>query len=109
MVPIPSYQGGKFRPKLSWQRLFTLLAAALCLATPADGQIPPWPTTINGYPPCLPPPPEKGPRPPTGKDSVPAFVDNVNQNDAAFEVLLGQGRILTTKENLAARGKEGAL
>jgi pilus assembly protein CpaC len=40
---------------------------------------------------------------------VPAFVDNLTQNDAAFEVLLGQGRILTTKEKLAARGKEGAL
>jgi pilus assembly protein CpaC len=40
---------------------------------------------------------------------VPAFVDGVSITDAGFEVVLGQGRILTTKEDIAARGKPSAL
>src|SRR5262245_927326 len=45
--------------------------------------------------PALPPAPEKPPRPLTGADSVASFVDNLSSNDAAFEVIVGQGRILT--------------
>ncbi|MGO8903661.1 MAG: type II and III secretion system protein family protein [Isosphaeraceae bacterium] len=42
------------------------------------------------------------PRPASGSRSVPSFVDSLKGNDAAFEVLVGQGRILTVKEDLAA-------
>ena len=59
--------------------------------------------------PALPPLPQKGPRPLAGPDSVPAFVDNLTGNDAAFEIIVGQGRILSTKVDIAVAGKEPAL
>jgi pilus assembly protein CpaC len=40
------------------------------------------------------------PRPATGARSVQSFVDSLKGNDAAFEVNVGQGRILTVKEDL---------
>jgi pilus assembly protein CpaC len=40
---------------------------------------------------------------------VEAFVEGASVADAAFEVVVGQGRILTTKEDIAARGKPSAL
>jgi pilus assembly protein CpaC len=57
----------------------------------------------------LPTPPVKSPRPATGTGSVAEFTESVSQNDAGFEVLVGQGRILTTRVDLAARGKAPAL
>jgi pilus assembly protein CpaC len=42
------------------------------------------------------------PRPASGPRSVQSFVDTLKGNDAAFEVNVGQGRILTVKEDLAA-------
>jgi|GEM_PF-4669837 len=41
-------------------------------------------------------------RPASGPGSVPSFIDGLKGNDAAFEVNVGQGRILTVKEDLAA-------
>ncbi len=52
-----------------------------------------------------PPAPEKAPRPLTGANSVGSFIDGLSNNDAAFEVIVGQGRILTLKESLAVKGK----
>jgi len=40
-------------------------------------------------------------RPATGPGSIPSFIDGLKGNDAAFEVNVGQGRILTVKEDLA--------
>jgi hypothetical protein len=40
--------------------------------------------------------PVEGPR------SVSPFIDRMRGNDAAFEVVVGQGRILTTKEPITA-------
>jgi pilus assembly protein CpaC len=40
---------------------------------------------------------------------VSSFVDGLSSNDAGFEVLVGQGRILTLKEELAVRGKQEPL
>ena len=40
------------------------------------------------------------PRPATGARSVTSFVDSLKGNDAAFEVTVGQGRILTVKDEL---------
>jgi pilus assembly protein CpaC len=36
---------------------------------------------------------------------VASFVENLGTNDASFEVVVGQGRLLTLKENLASPGK----
>src|SRR5262249_8239566 len=62
-----------------------------------------------GVPPCLPPAPSKQPRPGDGPASVAAFLDSVTVNDAAIEILVGQGRILTTKVNPSVEGKRPAL
>jgi pilus assembly protein CpaC len=40
------------------------------------------------------------PRRTSGPGSVPSFIEGLKGNDAAFEVNVGQGRILTTKEDL---------
>jgi pilus assembly protein CpaC len=57
----------------------------------------------------LTPTPQNAPRPATGPASVAALVDGLTTNDAQFEVMVGQGRILTVKENLAVPGKTPAL
>jgi pilus assembly protein CpaC len=49
--------------------------------------------------------PEGPPRPPFGPESVPSFLDFVTSKDGVFEVIVGQGRIVTLKESLAVRGK----
>jgi pilus assembly protein CpaC len=66
--------------------------AATCLAE----------QTISGFPLALPPVPQRGPFPPA---DVGGFVENLGNNDASFEVVFGQGRLLTLRENLAAAGK----
>src|SRR5262249_27670692 len=86
---------------LSWVLCFLFLG----LGDWAAAQPCPGPGTISGFTQCLPPTPEKPPKPPAGADSVPGFVEGLSSNDAAFEVVLGQGRILTLKENLAVPGK----
>src|SRR5258708_39833936 len=40
------------------------------------------------------------PRKLTGPGSVPSFIDGLKGNDAAFDVNVGQGRILTVKDDL---------
>src|SRR5215203_4816609 len=57
----------------------------------------------------LPPAPERPPRPAAGPGSVAEYVDGLTRNDAEFEVLLGQGRILATRLDLAAKGKPAPL
>src|SRR5262249_8055889 len=42
------------------------------------------------------------PMPAQGANSVDSFVENVRGNDAAFDVLVNQGRILTLKKNITA-------
>ncbi|MFO0841661.1 MAG: pilus assembly protein N-terminal domain-containing protein [Gemmataceae bacterium] len=59
--------------------------------------------------PPLPPAPQKAPRPLTGPDSVGSFLDTISSNDTAFEVIVGQGRILTLKESLGVKGKAAPL
>jgi pilus assembly protein CpaC len=95
------------RPSRRW--VLALILACCGLAGWAAAQPPACPPCPYCPPPSPPPVAEKGPRPPTGPEAVSAFVDGLTSNDAAFEVLLGQGRILTTKENLAVQGKPPAL
>jgi pilus assembly protein CpaC len=77
------------------------------LSPPAAGQTPPC-EPVSGFPPLVPPVPPKPPRPLSGPDAMTSFVDNLTTNDGAFEVVVGQGRILTLKEDLA-KGKNEAL
>jgi pilus assembly protein CpaC len=53
--------------------------------------------------------PEQPPRPPEGPESVPSFVESLSHNDAGFEVVVGQGRILTLKEDLGKGKTEGVI
>src|SRR5262245_12268971 len=67
---------------------------------------PPCKETTSGFTPNLPPVPIAPPRPEKGPTAVNSFIDSLSRNDAQFEVVLGQARILTTKEDLGAPGKE---
>jgi pilus assembly protein CpaC len=58
--------------------------------------------TISGFPLALQPVPQRGPR---TRADVASFVESLGGNDASFEVVVGQGRLLTLKENLAIAGK----
>jgi pilus assembly protein CpaC len=53
--------------------------------------------------------PQNASRPAKGPQSVASFLDGITTNDAMFEVKVGQGRIVTVKENLAVAGKTPAL
>jgi pilus assembly protein CpaC len=58
--------------------------------------------TISGFPLALQPVPQRGPQ---SRADVASFVESLGTNDASFEVVVGQGRLLTLKENLAVAGK----
>src|SRR4051794_4479952 len=72
------------------------LLVVVC-AGPARGQTPPCPPE-KGV--TLPPTPELPPRPREGPGSVPSFLEGLSSNDAAFEVIVGQGRVLNLKTGL---------
>jgi pilus assembly protein CpaC len=90
-------------------------SVALGLADPFQDPLPP-PRPVLGPPEVteqrseqLPSAPERPARPATGPGSVGEFVEGLTRNDAGFEVLLGQGRILATRMDLAAKGKASPL
>lgn len=64
------------------------------------------PGTISGFPPMLPMLPQKGPR---SEADLNSFIDNLGTNDGTFEVVVGQGRLLTLKKDLAVAGKPRPL
>lgn len=111
MLPFAIFSRG-LRPSTLTRLGWLLLALGVSLFEPGPwvrAQPPAPPHTISGFPQCLPPVPEKPPRPPAGPESVPSFVDSLGSNDAAFEVLVQQGRILTLKEDLTVPGKPPPL
>jgi pilus assembly protein CpaC len=55
------------------------------------------------------PTPERGPRPPTGPASLAAFIDDVSSRDSAIDVITGEGRVITTRTDIAQRGKFGLV
>lgn len=69
---------------------------------PLPNPAPQPPPTISGFPATLPGLPPATPRPATGEGSVGSFIDSLGTNDAAFEIVVGQSRILTTKVDIAA-------
>jgi pilus assembly protein CpaC len=106
MVPNPYIRHGMVW-STSLQRLaFGLLLFLLWPTGQVSAQPPPRLPSISGFTSCLPATPEKLPRPASGKESVSAFVDSLSNNDSAFEVVVGQGRILTLKENLTGKEPE---
>jgi pilus assembly protein CpaC len=60
--------------------------------SPALGQCPP-PTLAL---------PARGPRPP---DEIRGFVEELSSTDGSFEVIAGEGRVLTLKEDIVTQGK----
>src|SRR5262245_5799502 len=126
MLPVPSrLPGSVIRTAFGRRLMFALLAACLwggyqglparpeppgsghSLPPPAPvpAQVLPPPCTTDCPKPPLPPAPQKAPRPATGPEAVGSFLDTITSNDAAFEVIVGQGRILTLKESLGVKGK----
>jgi pilus assembly protein CpaC len=94
-----------YRTAVSWPKfpgclVFALLLGSLAITGQAAAEQPACPPTISGFAPCLPPTPQRPPRPATGPESVAAFVDHLTTNDSAFEVVMGQGRILSIKAKL---------
>jgi hypothetical protein len=53
--------------------------------------------------------PDQPNRPPVGKEAVTSFLDSLSVKDGVFEVVVGQGRILTLKEDLAQAKKGPAM
>src|SRR5262245_20870514 len=92
--------------------LLACLSPAAWPAGPMPGPAPcspACPPAGSSFPPCLPPVPARPPRPPAGPESVGELVEPLSNNDAVFEVIVGQGRVLTTKSDLSVRGKPPAL
>src|SRR6266446_4360630 len=91
-----------------WKGLIlTGLVVWLGFAARAFGD-PPGCATTSGFPPTLPPVPQQPPRPATGPGGVNAFLEGVSSPDGGIEVRVGEGRILTTKADIAS-GKKPAL
>src|SRR5262249_23872627 len=63
-------------------------------------QNPACPPANAGFSALLPRTPDRPPLPATWPGSVAAFVEGVNRSESAFEVLVGHGRVLTTKVDL---------
>jgi pilus assembly protein CpaC len=120
---------GKGIPKRPWRLRLCLglcLAGAPLAARPKDDTPTSQPSAppailsmgkpraaVNGLPSCPPeavgaPLPERQ-RPTTGPGSIAEFIDNLSTNDAVFEVIVNEGRILTAKADLAVPGKRAAL
>ncbi|HEV3262838.1 MAG TPA: pilus assembly protein N-terminal domain-containing protein [Gemmataceae bacterium] len=94
MLP-PQVDAGVFSLPVKLAAEHDKAVAAISLAAEHDKAV----AAISGFEPTQPSLPEKPPRPPA---EVSAFVDNVNTTDATFEVVMGQGRLLTLREDLAA-------
>lgn len=77
-----------------WGVAFVVLLATAGISRPQAPVLPPCPEL---GPPPLPALPTRGPLPPA---EVAKYVENVTSNDAGFEVVVGQARVLTLKEDI---------
>ncbi|MBC7815373.1 MAG: pilus assembly protein N-terminal domain-containing protein, partial [Planctomycetaceae bacterium] len=76
----------------------------------ADAQTPREPLNSSGFQPQLPRVPAKLPPLSQRYQEASSFIDSLSKNDATFEVVLGQGRLIVLKENLVlndAKKKKG--
>jgi pilus assembly protein CpaC len=78
--------------------IFTIILCSLGVGGQMDAQQPCVPPTASGFTPTLPPVPLA--KQPDAK-AVSSFIDTLTKNNAMFEVILGQSRILTLKEDVA--------
>ena len=62
--------------------------------------------TVSGFTPRLTMVPQRGPRP---AEQVTWFVDSLTSNDAMFEVVIGQGRLLTLRQDIVVAGEPSPL
>jgi pilus assembly protein CpaC len=102
MTPISCLRGGLRGPALGQRLVFAALLAWAGWVSCSNARAQPC-CAPSGSAPVLPPVPLRSPRP----EAVSSFVNNYGaNNDAAFEVFVGQSRILTLKEDLAVKGKQ---
>ena len=93
-------------PSSRWLVFALFLSCALLTPWAVAEPPQPAPPTVSGTPLSPAPAPEKAARHGTSApNSVPSFTEGLTSNDAAFEVLFGEGRILTLKENIAVPGQ----
>src|SRR5260370_16297988 len=83
-----------------------VVAILLCLGVLGRSAAQPPDDKGSGFTPTLPQVPQAPALPEKGPKSVTSFIDSLSRNDAVFEVVLGQARILTTKEDIQVAGKE---
>jgi pilus assembly protein CpaC len=101
----------RIAPAVAKERRYRRLVVAACLSlavvpfrsTTAEDQLPP-PMAAAERPLTLPVVPSRDPRPAgeewqsgSDKSAMPSFIESLKGNDAAIEVAVGQGRLLTTK------------
>lgn len=106
---------GNRQTRVTWRALWLGIAVASILSwfTSAAQSQTTGPPTTGGLEPLLPVVPESTPRTLEGSgpgehletlsppEPVASFIDSLKGNDAAMEVVLGQGRLLTLKRDLA--------
>ncbi len=96
-----------FRTHPSTWRFVHLLTCVALIVPPGllngqDEMFPQEPRTISGFRPLLPLIPEKDAK---TTAEVGNFIESLGTKDAMFEVMVGQGRLLTLKSDIAMQGK----
>ena len=96
-----------FRTHPSQWRFVHLLTLVALIVPPGllngqDETLSQEPRTISGFRPMLPMVPEKNAK---TTAEVGNFIDSLGTKDAMFEVMVGQGRLLTLKADIAMQGK----
>jgi pilus assembly protein CpaC len=101
MIPIFARRGGKRGTPVG--RLLTAASLWVCVgaANAAEPLPPPCPAAVG----CQAPVPLKPPDPPKKPEEVDSFLKSLTANDAAIEVIVEQGRVLTTQEDISVPGR----
>jgi pilus assembly protein CpaC len=105
MIPILARRAGKSGTAF-WQSL--AVAAWWACAGTADAADPPAPPCPAATA-CPTPLAVRAPDPPKKAEELDAFIKSLSANDAAIEVIVEQGRILTTAEDITAPGRQALV
>jgi pilus assembly protein CpaC len=119
MSASPCQRSSRSGSAVAKRLLGTALVVWVCLAgrAAAQPQAQPQPKPqpqppacpIGGLPTCQPPLPDQPHRPLSGPEAITSFIDSLSVKDGVFEVVVGQGRILTLKEDIAVPKKGPAM